>query len=163
MLLTVRRRHALPKLGRILCGRSKNPFYANARPALAHHLVTLEHLRQIGGLRGFGQRDPLSEFKLEAFSLFSDLLSALRQDVVRYITRAGNTAAHAGNAGGCPNNSGRRDHSIHPSGSSGISAGISAGAFDKQSRNMGQVARNVPVRVGQKIQALPRCRAPDDT
>jgi preprotein translocase subunit SecA len=39
------------------------------------------------GLRGFGQRDPLSEFKLEAFSLFSDLLSALRQDVVRYIMR----------------------------------------------------------------------------
>ncbi|MEC7234814.1 MAG: preprotein translocase subunit SecA, partial [Pseudomonadota bacterium] len=52
------------------------------------HLVTLEHLRQIVGLRGFGQRDPLSEFKLEAFSLFSDLLSALRQDVVRYIMRA---------------------------------------------------------------------------
>jgi preprotein translocase subunit SecA len=51
------------------------------------HLVTLEHLRQIVGLRGFGQRDPLSEFKLEAFSLFSDLLSALRQDVVRYIMR----------------------------------------------------------------------------
>ena len=51
------------------------------------HLVMLEHLRQIVGLRGFGQRDPLSEFKLEAFSLFSDLLSALRQDVVRYIMR----------------------------------------------------------------------------
>ena len=32
------------------------------------HLVTLEHLRQIVGLRGFGQRDPLAEFKLEAFS-----------------------------------------------------------------------------------------------
>ncbi|CAI8326018.1 MAG: Protein translocase subunit SecA [Rhodobiaceae bacterium UBA7378] len=51
------------------------------------HLLTLEHLRQIVGLRGLGQRDPLSEFKLEAFSLFSDLLSALRQDVVRYIMR----------------------------------------------------------------------------
>ena len=51
------------------------------------HLVTLEHLRQIVGLRGFGQRDPLAEFKLEAFTLFSDLLSGLRRDVVRYLSR----------------------------------------------------------------------------
>jgi preprotein translocase subunit SecA len=51
------------------------------------HLITLEHLRQIVGLRGFGQRDPLSEFKLEAFTLFSELLSGLRRDVVRYLSR----------------------------------------------------------------------------
>ena len=51
------------------------------------HLVTLEHLRQIVGLRGLGQRDPLSEFKLEAFTLFSELLSGLRRDVVRYLSR----------------------------------------------------------------------------
>ena len=51
------------------------------------HLLMLEHLRQIVGLRGFGQRDPLAEFKLEAFTLFSDMLSELRRDVVRYITR----------------------------------------------------------------------------
>ena len=51
------------------------------------HLVTLEHLRQIVGLRGFGQRDPLAEFKLEAFTLFSELLSGLRRDVVRYLSR----------------------------------------------------------------------------
>ena len=51
------------------------------------HLLMLEHLRQIVGLRGFGQRDPLAEFKLEAFTLFSDMLAELRRDVVRYITR----------------------------------------------------------------------------
>ncbi len=51
------------------------------------HLITLEHLRQIVGLRGMGQRDPLSEFKLESFTLFSDLLSDLRKDVVRYVMR----------------------------------------------------------------------------
>ncbi len=50
------------------------------------HLITLEHLRQIVGLRGFGQRDPLSEFKLEAFTLFSDLLAGLRRDVVRFLS-----------------------------------------------------------------------------
>ena len=34
------------------------------------HLVMLEHLRQVIGLRGYGQRDPLNEYKAEAFSLF---------------------------------------------------------------------------------------------
>ncbi len=51
------------------------------------HLLTLEHLRQIVGLRGLGQRDPLAEFKLEAFTLFSDLLTGLRQYVIRYLSR----------------------------------------------------------------------------
>lgn len=51
------------------------------------HLHTLEHLRQIVGLRGYGQRDPLNEFKLEAFTLFSDLLDQLREDVCRMTMR----------------------------------------------------------------------------
>lgn len=51
------------------------------------HLHMLEHLRQIVGLRGYGQRDPLNEFKLEAFTLFSDLLDQLREDVCRLTMR----------------------------------------------------------------------------
>jgi len=47
------------------------------------HLQTLDHLRSVVGLRGYGQRDPLNEFKTEAFSLFEALLSGLRKDVVR--------------------------------------------------------------------------------
>jgi len=45
------------------------------------HLVTLEHLRQVVGLRGYGQRDPLNEYKTESFTLFEGLLSDLRQAV----------------------------------------------------------------------------------
>jgi len=45
------------------------------------HLVMLEHLRQVIGLRGFGQRDPLNEYKSEAFTLFESLLARLRQMV----------------------------------------------------------------------------------
>ncbi|HEU0221653.1 MAG TPA: SEC-C metal-binding domain-containing protein, partial [Paracoccaceae bacterium] len=45
------------------------------------HLLTLEHLRSVIGLRGYAQRDPLNEFKTEAFQLFESLLSRLRQDV----------------------------------------------------------------------------------
>ena len=45
------------------------------------HLVMLEHLRQVIGFRGYGQRDPLNEYKTEAFTLFESLLSRLREVV----------------------------------------------------------------------------------
>ncbi|MEM9810242.1 MAG: preprotein translocase subunit SecA [Pseudomonadota bacterium] len=47
------------------------------------HLQQLDHLRSIVGLRGVGQRDPLNEFKTEAFALFQLLLDGLRRDVTR--------------------------------------------------------------------------------
>jgi len=43
------------------------------------HLVTLEHLRQVIGFRAYGQRDPLNEYKSEAFVLFEAMLSRLRE------------------------------------------------------------------------------------
>lgn len=43
------------------------------------HLVTLEHLRQVIGLRGYGQRDPLNEYKTESFTLFESMLGQLRE------------------------------------------------------------------------------------
>jgi preprotein translocase subunit SecA len=46
------------------------------------HIVNLDHLRQYVGLRGMGQRDPLIEYKSEAFTLFEALLSKLRFDVI---------------------------------------------------------------------------------
>ena len=45
------------------------------------HLVTLEHLREVIGLRGYGQRDPLNEYKTESFTLFEGLLGQLRKAV----------------------------------------------------------------------------------
>ena len=50
------------------------------------HLGQLENLRQIVGLRGYGQRDPLSEYKSESFSLFEELLNNFREDVIRFIS-----------------------------------------------------------------------------
>ncbi len=49
------------------------------------HIVNLDHLRQYVGLRGYGQRDPLNEYKGEAFELFQALLTTLRTDVVRQL------------------------------------------------------------------------------
>lgn len=45
------------------------------------HLLTLEHLRSVVGFRGYAQRDPLNEYKTEAFQLFETMLDSLREDV----------------------------------------------------------------------------------
>ncbi|HWU26339.1 MAG TPA: SEC-C metal-binding domain-containing protein, partial [Rhizomicrobium sp.] len=51
------------------------------------HIVNLDHLRQYVGLRGYGQRDPLNEYKSEAFALFEGLLSKMRTGVVTKMMR----------------------------------------------------------------------------
>ncbi|SKA35145.1 protein translocase subunit secA [Enhydrobacter aerosaccus] len=49
------------------------------------HLLHLDHLRQGIGLRAYGQKDPLNEYKREAFNLFNDLLTGLREQVVNVL------------------------------------------------------------------------------
>ncbi len=49
------------------------------------HLMHLDHLRNVIGLRGYGQRDPLNEYKTEAFSLFEKLLTDLRHNVTKWM------------------------------------------------------------------------------
>jgi len=51
------------------------------------HLITLEHLRSVVGFRGYAQRDPLNEYKNEAFLLFEGLLNGLRSDVSRHLAK----------------------------------------------------------------------------
>ena len=51
------------------------------------HLVTLEHLRSVIGFRGYAQRDPLSEYKTEAFALFGNLLDGLRSEMTQKLSR----------------------------------------------------------------------------
>ncbi|MBV9234895.1 MAG: preprotein translocase subunit SecA [Xanthobacteraceae bacterium] len=50
-------------------------------------LVMLEHLRQVIGLRGYGQRDPLNEYKSEAFTLFESMTTNLREAVTSQLMR----------------------------------------------------------------------------
>ncbi|MBN9016541.1 MAG: preprotein translocase subunit SecA [Rhizobiales bacterium] len=51
------------------------------------HLVTLDHLRQVIGYRGYAQRDPLNEYKTEAFELFEAMLQNLRETVTAQMMR----------------------------------------------------------------------------
>lgn len=50
------------------------------------HLQTLDHLRQGINLRAFGQRDPLNEYKAEAFSYFQDMMDRLREGVTQTLS-----------------------------------------------------------------------------
>jgi preprotein translocase subunit SecA len=51
------------------------------------HLVMLDHLRQVIGLRGYGQRDPLNEYKAESFNLFEAMSQSLREGVTAQLMR----------------------------------------------------------------------------
>ena len=47
----------------------------------------LEHLRQVIGLRGYGQRDPLNEYKTEGFNLFEQMIQRMREMVTGQLMR----------------------------------------------------------------------------
>ena len=49
------------------------------------HLYSLDHLKEGIGLRGYGQRDPLVEYKRESFDLFTDMKTRVEEEIVRYI------------------------------------------------------------------------------
>jgi len=51
------------------------------------HLIMLEHLRQVIGLRGYGQRDPLQEYKAEGFQLFEAMIAHMREAVTGQLMR----------------------------------------------------------------------------
>ncbi|MEM9909653.1 MAG: preprotein translocase subunit SecA [Pseudomonadota bacterium] len=51
------------------------------------HLLRLEHLRSVVGFRGYAQRDPLNEYKNEAFQLFEGMLDSLREDVTQKLSQ----------------------------------------------------------------------------
>jgi preprotein translocase subunit SecA len=51
------------------------------------HIIMLEHLRQVIGLRGYGQRDPLNEYQAEAFALFETMIARLREVVTAQLMR----------------------------------------------------------------------------
>ncbi|MBE3076166.1 MAG: preprotein translocase subunit SecA, partial [Actinobacteria bacterium] len=51
------------------------------------HLYSLDHLKEGIGLRGYGQKDPLVEYKKESFTLFSDMKDRIEEEIVRYLWR----------------------------------------------------------------------------
>ena len=49
------------------------------------HLLSMDHLKEGIGLRGYGQKDPLVEYKKESFKLFQDMMDRIEDETVRYL------------------------------------------------------------------------------
>ncbi len=70
------------------------------------HLLSLDHLKEGIGLRGYGQKDPLVEFKKEAFILFEDMMARVDNETIRYLY---NVQVQVGEN---PPGAGGRDHRV---------------------------------------------------
>jgi preprotein translocase subunit SecA len=66
------------------------------------HLLSLDHLREGIGLRGYGQKDPLVEFKKEAFILFEDMMARIDNETIRYLYHVQIQQSEAPPAGAAP-------------------------------------------------------------
>ncbi len=49
------------------------------------HLLSMDHLKEGIGLRGYGQKDPLIEYKKESFDLFQDMMDRIEDETIRYL------------------------------------------------------------------------------
>src|SRR5260370_39680306 len=49
------------------------------------HLLSMDHLKEGIGLRGYGQKDPLIEYKKESFALFQDMMDRMEDETIRYL------------------------------------------------------------------------------
>ena len=135
------------------------------------HLVTLDHLRQVIGWRGMAQRDPLNEYKSEAFELFRELITQWHEAVIAQMSRVEvrfqqpepppppMQYQHLDPATG--------ENELPPSpfsenrwryGSCGGLRRRSRRPRSEQSCDMGPgwTKRTLPVRLGQEVQTLPR-------
>ena len=63
----------------------KRIFLQNLDYEWRSHLQYLEQLRQVIGLRGYGQKNPLDEYKKESFNLFKDLLSKIKENLITFL------------------------------------------------------------------------------
>jgi preprotein translocase subunit SecA len=116
------------------------------------HIVNLEHLRSVVGFRGYAQRDPLQEYKQEAFELFQALLANLRNQVVSQLMRV-ELAKNAPDAEELPFMEGH--HIDATTGEDDFNEGASVGFAAKEVKRdpnnpatWGEVGRNEPCPCG---------------
>ena len=148
------------------------------------HLVMLDHLRQVIGLRGYGQRDPLNEYKAEAFSLFETMSQSLREAVTAQLMRVEivqrrrrmSSRAASGHGSAQDRSDDRRRRDGFGDGRCGNAGaprhrpcrrrrsdcrcaqrrGAGAKSEGPDELGQGRPQRALPLRLGQEIQALPR-------
>jgi len=104
------------------------------------HLLNMDHLKEGIGLRGYGQKDPLVEYKRESFDMFEAMMQRFQEDTTRYlylmqIIGRGETGGVASSGGGGPEELGGTD--------SGVPTVRSGGGTDGNGRRPPQVATSM--------------------
>ena len=101
------------------------------------HLLNMDHLKEGIGLRGYGQRDPLTEYKKEAFDMFQEMIGSLKETAVEQLFKVRMT---------------QEDAPDHPGGPARRPSGRRRGAGRVTARARPAAARNEPRAVdGQKV------------
>ena len=117
------------------------------------HLRNLDELKEGIGLRAFGQRDPLIEYKMEAFNMFKDMMDSISTDFVSFVFRAG-PLVEANQQANVPRqrrsrldaNKAKATHATAKP-----SYGVQTGAGGNGSRDRDPTAKQAPVVVGEKV------------
>jgi preprotein translocase subunit SecA len=112
------------------------------------HLYSLDHLKEGIGLRGYGQRDPLVEYKKESFALFQAMKARIDEEMVRYLWRLRPVMSEGGDAPVPVRQPARRPPALTLSGGSSASSMASAlgGAAPRPARSGGDDAPVATVR-----------------
>jgi len=116
------------------------------------HLRNLDEVKEGIGLRAYGQRDPLIEYKMEAFGLFATMIETINTEVVSFIFRSGplvNQQASAGSGSAPRRLDPRRARTTHEAATS--SYGVGAGGDGRrQAADADPTAKSAPVTVDDK-------------
>ena len=118
------------------------------------HLRNLDEVKEGIGLRAYGQRDPLIEYKMEAYGLFTEMIDTINRDMVSFIFRSGplvNQQQGAGAAGARPRRlDPRRSRTTHESMSP--TYGVGAGGDGRRAAaEADPTAKTEPVTVDDKV------------
>ncbi len=83
------------------------------------HLLNMDHLKEGIGLRGYGQKDPLVEYKRESFQMFEEMMQRFQEDTARYLFSMQIVGGHGDETAGGPEDAGPVLTDGGPSGRSG--------------------------------------------
>jgi preprotein translocase subunit SecA len=112
------------------------------------HLLSLDHLRQGINLRAYAQRDPLNEYKREAFELFEEMLNGLRETLTQTLSRLELRIAAPEDVPFQPASRQMHETRLDPAFGDGMAASSGDGAVATLERPQHRIARNAPCPCG---------------
>ena len=115
------------------------------------HLRSLDEVKEGIGLRAFGQRDPLIEYKMEAFRLFKEVIEQLGRDVVSFVFRAGPLVEKRSRSADTARRRGRLDRQRAQTRHDSMEPTYGVGGNNQGAAERDPSARKKPVTVAEKV------------